>query len=312
MAKKYVENPNMICKNCETKFVGNFCPNCGQSIKDFDKPLGFIMYDLAGNIFAFDTRLWRTLKTILFKPGKMAHEFIIGHRIRYMPPFRFYIFVSFIFFMLLNSISKKNILEENDNWFQINNTRDSIDLAEDSINYINDSLIVFPKYVYNADSGKAIPMFDTIHINDTTFENSLLNTDPKDFKDHPEIYAQSYLKYFSWSLFLLMPLYALLLLIFFNKKYKNYIGHLIFSVNQHAFLFLILSLLLVFNLIFPNNNASYIGWIILTVPIYSIIGAKRLYMRTWAGTTFRLLAIGFIYMIALFICAILILFPTFL
>lgn len=312
MQKKYVQNPNIICKNCETKFVGNYCPNCGQSTKDYDKPFGFIVYDLMGNIIAFDTRLWRTLVTILFKPGKMAHEFIIGHRIRYMPPFRFYVFVSFIFFLLLNSISNKNILEDNNTWFQINNTPDSAEIANDSSKQISDTIVVVPtKFTYNHESGTLFPSYDTIHIADTTDDDTILNTNIEDIEDHPEIYAQLYIKYFSWSLFLLMPVYALLLLLFFHKKYKNYIGHLIFSVNQHAFLFLILSLIIGFNMVFPNQDLGFIGWIILTVPIYSILGAKRLYMRGWTSTIFRLIAIGFLYMLALSTSAVLVTLLTF-
>lgn len=313
MAKNYVSNPNIICKNCETKFVGNFCPNCGQSTKDYDKPFGFIMYDLMGNIFAFDTRLWRTLVTILFKPGKMAHEFIIGHRIRYMPPFRFYIFVSFVFFMLLNSLSNKNIEENEESWFQVGNKPDSVDLTHDSVKNVQDSLVVFPtKMTYNRDSGKMISILDTINIANSSDDDTIMNTDVEDIQNNPEKYAQSYIKYFSWSLFLLMPVYALLLLLFFHRKYKNYIGHLIFAVNQHAFLFLMLSLMIGFNMLFPNYNLHFLGWIILTVPLYSIIGAKKLYMRGWTSTIFRLITIGFLYMLALSTCAILVILLTFL
>lgn len=49
--KKEVSHENVICKNCETQFSGHFCPGCGQSVKEFDKPFSFVIYNFAGDFF---------------------------------------------------------------------------------------------------------------------------------------------------------------------------------------------------------------------------------------------------------------------
>ena len=107
----------VVCKNCDNEFTGNYCNNCGQSAKDYDRPFSVLIVDAMANIWAFDTRLWTTLKSILLKPGEMAINYITGKRIRYMPPFRLYLFISFIFFMLLrisaNSESNTKIISFN-------------------------------------------------------------------------------------------------------------------------------------------------------------------------------------------------------
>lgn len=99
----------VCCKNCMHYYSGNFCSQCGQSTKEYDKPLKFFFVDFAGNIFVFDTRLWQSLKHILLIPGRMESNFVSGKRIRYMPPFRLYVFVSFIFFLSLSWATGKSI-----------------------------------------------------------------------------------------------------------------------------------------------------------------------------------------------------------
>ena len=87
------------CENCGHEFQGHFCPNCGQEVAEFNRPFGFILYDFAGNFFAFDTRFFRTLKYLLFRPGFLTSEFFQGRRMSYSPPFRIFVFLSFIVFL---------------------------------------------------------------------------------------------------------------------------------------------------------------------------------------------------------------------
>ncbi len=101
---KSSENPEVIntCKNCGTNFKGNYCPNCGQSTKEFDRPFSILIYDFMGTMFAFDTRFLKTLRALIISPGLYSSEFVKGKRATYMQPFKFYVFVSFVFFLLLH------------------------------------------------------------------------------------------------------------------------------------------------------------------------------------------------------------------
>ena len=99
-----------VCQNCDTRFKGNYCPNCGQQLKEFKKPFKFLMVDLAGNIFSFDTRLLRSLKDLITRPGSYALEYINGHRMRYVPPLRLYVFISFLFFLLLSTFVNQQVI----------------------------------------------------------------------------------------------------------------------------------------------------------------------------------------------------------
>ena len=46
-----------------------------------------------------DSRLWRTLAALLFKPGHLTREFLAGRRARYLPPVRLYLVLSVLFFL---------------------------------------------------------------------------------------------------------------------------------------------------------------------------------------------------------------------
>ncbi len=296
----FVQQPNIICNNCETRFVGNYCPNCGQSTKDYEKPIGFLIYDFMGNIFAFDTRLWKTLKTILFKPGKMEKEFIMGHRVRYMPPFRFYIFVSFVFFLLLNSKANKDIKDGRGIiTFDTTQTTPTIDtslipplvIAGDSINSAINNISDLP----NIDKELVKTLNDSLMNQKKDADNTEEIEKLKEIKSNPQTFTASFFKYISWFLFILMPAYALFLWLFFRKTHKYFIGHLIFAIDQHSFLFVILSVLLIINLIFPDKPSSYESLLVLIVPVYSLIGARKLYHKGWGNTFLKLSVIFLMY-----------------
>ncbi len=277
------------CKNCDTTFVGNFCPNCGQSVKDYEKPFGLLLYDLMGNIFAFDTRLWKTLKAVLFQPGKMASEFIAGHRVRYMPPFRLYVFISFIFFLLLNTVTL-NTIE--------NNYKQSGDAIVKLANNNRKNFILFNS------KDIEIAQEDTLvsknpEIEEADKEDKEVLDHFKDINSHPEYYLPQFFKYLSWFLFLLMPLYGAMLWLFFRKSYEYYLGHLIFAINQHSFLFIIFIIMMLLSYFLPGVASAINGWLFLLIPIYSIIGAHKLYKKKWLTVFGRLLAIFFMYSITI-------------
>jgi len=284
-------NNSINCKNCDTSFVGNFCPNCGQSVKDYEKPFGLLIYDLMGNIFAFDTRLWKTMKAVLFQPGKMAGEFILGHRVRYMPPFRFYVFVSFVFFLLLNYSTSENLLHSglNDNKTSVGitlNLHDE-DVPKDSVNNV----------LQKGDSKVITSINDLDKIEDV---DGNTNTKVKEIIENPKLFLSEFFKYLSWILFFLMPLYGSLLWLFFRKSYQYYLGHLIFAINQHSFLFIIFTVMLLLKNVLPQVGSFINGWLIILVPVYSVIGAHRLYKKKWLTVFGRLFAIFLLYGVIVF------------
>jgi YHS domain-containing protein len=99
------------CLNCDNPLrpEDNFCPNCGQENNSHKIPVKHLLLEVFVDFFHFDTKLWNTVKASVTRPGKITTDYLEGKRARYVPPVKFYVFVSFIFFLLLGKLSEEAI-----------------------------------------------------------------------------------------------------------------------------------------------------------------------------------------------------------
>jgi len=75
------------CLNCGSDFVGNYCPNCGQSAKTRRLSLWGVIQDGLQLIGDLDNRLLRTSIELIYRPGYMIRDYIIaGKRQPYLKP----------------------------------------------------------------------------------------------------------------------------------------------------------------------------------------------------------------------------------
>ncbi|MFK5890305.1 MAG: DUF3667 domain-containing protein [Flavobacteriaceae bacterium] len=97
-----------VCLNCDLPLAGeeNFCPNCGQRNDVRSLNFGSFLYAVFSEFISYDSRLWRTIIALVIHPGKVSREYIDGKRFRYANPFRFYLTISIVFFVLLGFINK--------------------------------------------------------------------------------------------------------------------------------------------------------------------------------------------------------------
>ena len=90
------------CPNCGTPLHGQYCWQCGQRSRVRLITLWELLRDAVGDLFELDSRLWRSLKPLVFRPGLLTSDYLAGRRARYMPPFRMYLVLSIIFFLIWN------------------------------------------------------------------------------------------------------------------------------------------------------------------------------------------------------------------
>lgn len=97
------------------------------------------------------------------------------------------------------------------------------------------------------------------------------------------------------SLFFLLPIFALLLAMFYVRQRKAFyfVDHLVFSLNVHTFVFVVLTALVVAAQFVTSDK---LGWFALAaVAIYLFLAMKRFYGQGWALTTVKFLGISFVY-----------------
>lgn len=93
-----------VCQNCETPLEGEFCARCGQRRTLLRQPVTHFVRESFVDFFSIDGRLWRSLGTLVVRPGHLTQAYLAGRRVRYLTPLRLYLISSLLFFFLLTLI----------------------------------------------------------------------------------------------------------------------------------------------------------------------------------------------------------------
>ncbi len=113
------------------------------------------------------------------------------------------------------------------------------------------------------------------------------------------------------TLFLLLPLFAVLLKIAYVFKRRLYMEHFIVALHSHAFLCFALLLVLVLNGMAGAMQSSWmhtpLEWmkvaLVVWMPAYLLLMQKRVYGQGWIMTTLKYLMLGVVYVVLLSIGA---------
>jgi len=87
------------CANCGALLTDRYCGRCGQD-GHASLSLRHFMHELMEGLFHVDSKFWRTLRTLLTRPGLLTEQYLGGKRHSYSPPFRSYLVISIVYFVL--------------------------------------------------------------------------------------------------------------------------------------------------------------------------------------------------------------------
>ena len=301
----YPEN----CPNCNHPITGKYCSHCGQSVVDFHRPFITIVRDLLGDLVAMDNRLFRTLIPLFLRPGFLVKEFMKGRRVRYMPPFKLYLFVTFVAFLLLSynhapsNGGKDALLLKGNNGKSF--SLDSLLMEDD------DQKIVVQKAVAQKS--------DTVHISPNKhLDFAIAQSDGDDggseersmehkvralinlYKLNPGLVIDNVFKKLSQTLFVILPLFALFLALLYVRQRRYLIEHMLVSVNYHSFIFLIIILSELFYMIGWSVTTTVAVYLYAAIPIRLFVALKMYYKQSWLKTTVKFMILSFFYNIMLF------------
>jgi hypothetical protein len=123
--------------------------------------------------------------------------------------------------------------------------------------------------------------------------------------DHPDKWVQALMSSLPSALFLLVPVFALMLKIAYVFKRRIYMEHLVVALYSHVFLLMALTtLFLLFALatwVQPHANwlavCAYVAFfaVLTWVPIYLLLMQKRVYQQGWPMTLVKYSVIGVAY-----------------
>ena len=145
------------CLNCgqPLDLSDVYCPYCSQlnstkqlSLKDF-------FGEFLNSIVSYDSRLRHTIKDLLFRPGVATRNYAKGQRLRYANPFRFFLSVSIIYFLLNGLIMQ--LYPDGQSLVKINNESDAAETTS------GDSPFRWSDYDDDSDVS-IVPVTDTLAI----------------------------------------------------------------------------------------------------------------------------------------------------
>jgi len=119
--------------NCGATVQGRYCHVCGQENTEPKETFWHMVTHFFYDITHFDGSFFVTLKDLLFKPGFLSREYMLGRRKKYLHPVRMYVFTSAVFFLAFFSmfhVSEKSITANlNDR------SKDIVALKENALKY---------------------------------------------------------------------------------------------------------------------------------------------------------------------------------
>ncbi|MBT8114408.1 MAG: DUF3667 domain-containing protein [Arenicella sp.] len=300
------------CPNCGAILHGAFCSNCGQSQKRTDRFLLSLINEAFEDIFRIDSRAWRTTYGLLFKPGFLSTEYFAGRRARYIPPLRLYVITSLAFFI---SLSIFNFFSDPDT-LQVNG-EDTVaveavssagsDGSEGQPSEVTEAATDQPDKEVQVDDEIEFETLTLPFLSDEKTEQlrtilkrqsiklrEMLEEDPAEF-------GAILIDLAPPIIFLLLPVFALLLKIAYVFKGMFYTEHLVAAVHNQCFLYLVL---LIFSFIPLLVPATWSGWIQFVtgawIPVYMLLSLKNVYRQSWPLTILKYVVLTVSYLILLF------------
>jgi hypothetical protein len=220
------------CPNCEIEFDAGyqFCPHCGQENKDIHLSFRLFLKDYLSAAYLIDSKIFQSIKKLLFRPAEITNEYLKGKRMSQLPPIRMYLVVSLIYFTVITlphfgaktdtSVAEADISVEVDSIFQ--------DIKESDLNKSSTFEKKFEYYTQQQTAKIETP------VGRYTF-------------------IQNLRKYVSTGLFLFIPVNAFLLFILFRRRRPYYIEHFMFVIHLQTAIFIYFTFFNIIDLFYQSE-----------------------------------------------------------
>lgn len=310
---------SLNCLNCGTRLRGQYCGNCGQRSRSRLISIWVLLREAFGDLLEMDSRLWRTLVPLLKKPGQLTIDYLQGRRARYMPPFRTYLVLSIIFFVVafFDPRAGLGLLFE----------PEPEPTAEEIAAIDAEKRQAAKKKLEELEADGIITAAIVEDFELESDGETACSIDAEDWEDMPEWLARRLsieraekvcerikldkgktfggllLDNIPIALIVLLPLMALVLRILYPLSRRYFVEHLLFFVHFHAFFFLILTLQILFMramALLPVPEVIPILAVVAAsfyVPVYLYMAMRRVYGQGHLVTTMKYLVMATAYLI---------------
>jgi hypothetical protein len=259
--------------------TGRYCANCSQAADVHVPSTRELLHEALEGITHSDSRLWRTLYLLWFKPGRLTQEFVAGRRASYLPPFRLYLVLSILFFLAASFSNTRT------QFVRFDDTITTTGVSEPECAKMNAT--VFQVTLFGRDWAPRIKHAcnEIARDNGANLFHVAVGTAPK-------------------AMFIFLPLVAFLHMLMYWRPRHKYAEHLLFFLHVHAFFFSVMTLAVLASdaaEAWPalNTVANLLLLLLWTLPVYTVVAMRRVFGRSWTRTLVKASALFVVYMVVL-------------
>lgn len=346
------------CENCGVALQGPFCHQCGQPEKTPIRNLLALTSDAVDYLFDVDARVWRTLVSLFFRPGRLTELYLLGKRMSFVRPLRVYLVVSALLFLIVNATSELDGMQvsESGDIKVLDGNPGKSDSDPGNAEPV-DAAKELPPAAAPASSGQAAglepatPGADAIGAEDSESDGKegtkgkdgkkrpmtltifgdqpwhptenpvtidwlpasgnqwlndyigIMKANMELAREDPKRLGHAFLRVLPQSLFVLLPIFALLLKLVLVFKRRMYMEHLMVAIHSHTFIYMGILVAVGLAWIAEHWPAGWtnpwwvlMGLAIAWIPLNLFLTQKRVYRQRWWGAPIAFFTIGTLYL----------------
>jgi len=249
----------MRCPNCGEGHSGEFCNVCGQSNIDLHMPIGGLVREATEEALGLDSRLRHTIVPFFLRPGEVTREYLSGRRVRYTSPLKMYVVAAAIFFFAFAQHPYEGLVRIDPG--------DRAAMAKSG-----------------AEEGRL----------DRYFRERVKKLDQLGQEEAARELAANMAGMLPKALIFLLPIFALLLKLFWRQRY--FAEHLVFALHYHAFALVVLA---PGGFLSGKQGKAAIDIALFLCVAYLFAALRRVYGDGKLLTLAKLLGLAFLYTCAL-------------
>jgi hypothetical protein len=280
------------CENCGSALAGSYCSVCGQRRESPVHSLWHFATVAAEDLTHADSRLWRTLGALLFRPGKLTWEFLTGRRVRYLPPVRLYLVISLVFFLWASSSHHE---------LRVVQITDSGRDAPQAVVTPFDGAFGRPLPGESAEQHAERVCSSGVNYDGPWRERiqpAAHRACVRMVADHGRSLREAFLHNLPRAMFVFLPLLAGAMMLMYWWPSHYYIEHLLLFVHNHAFVFLLLLLAGLTSAVLPGLSGWISGGAALYIAWYVYHSMRVVYGQGRALTLGKLLLLSLFYLVS--------------
>ncbi|HUQ11564.1 MAG TPA: DUF3667 domain-containing protein [Steroidobacteraceae bacterium] len=319
----------LVCANCHAELSGEYCASCGQRHEPHIHTVAHFAGEAFESLSHADSRLWRTLWYLLARPGFLTREFFAGRRVAYLPPFRLYLVISVLFFLVV-TVPAGPLYEADgeptaERIEQMNEQAEELEHSTGPASQVLKQAAAELRQQADKESAQLATGRPAAEKKEglqeengmTLFCDEFKKPDPTANRNYAKLRAaclkisedsgtelgKTIVHNIPRAMFVFLPLLALVMMLLYWRPRRYYVEHLLFLIHNHAFVFLVWSLVALLEMIpVVGQHLGLLNFAAWLYTIWYLFRAMRVVYEQGRGKTVaKYLTIGFAYVIAAFV-----------